>query len=149
MKSISSGFIIKNNKNEILLGKVLSHNSPNQYTVFKGKVEEGETLLEAAIRELHEEAGIDINSNHRLNKYVSNSPIFSYSMKKKEVVLFLLEDIEDVLTDFEFKCSSYWGGHNPEIDEYAWIPIEEMQDKVFNSQKSMANFLKDRFIKNK
>lgn len=145
MKIVSSGFIIQNNRGEILLGKVNSHHPPYQYTIFKGGQEDGETLLETAIRELKEETGIDLSSEHRLNRYISYEPVFSYHLKHKDVHLFFLEDVEDVLKDFNFECKSYWGDtDNPEIDEYKWVKIEDLNDYLFPSQRGLADFLKYR-----
>jgi 8-oxo-dGTP pyrophosphatase MutT (NUDIX family) len=146
MKTISSGFIIIDKNKNILLGKTRSNNDL-QWTVFKGRQEDGETLIQAAIRELYEETGIDLVNNHRLNRYVSGEPVFSYSMKYKDVYLYLLEDVESVLEDFNFECNSFWGDDNliPEIEEYKWVPIKDCNDYLLYSQQGVGEFLKEKY----
>jgi len=147
---VSSGFVIQNNSGEILLGRVNAHRPPYQYTIFKGGQEDGETLLDTAIRELSEETGIDLKSEHRLNRYISNEPIFSYQLRHKDVYLFFLDDVEDVLKDFKFECKSYWNDTgSPEIDEYKWVKIEDLNDYLFFSQQGLAKFLQARQKDNK
>jgi 8-oxo-dGTP pyrophosphatase MutT (NUDIX family) len=146
MKIVSSGFVILNRHGEILLGRVDSHSPPYQYTVFKGQQEENESLLDTAIRELKEETGINIASEHRLNRYISANPIFIYHLSKKDVYLFSLEDVEGVLDNFEFFCSSLWGNTNqPEISGYKWVKIEDLHDYVFPSQRGLASFLQKKY----
>lgn len=143
MKTVSSGFIVINRKGEILLGKVDNHPEPFQWTVFKGKQEEGETLIETAIRELKEETGIDIVSDDRLNKNISTNYVYDYRLKHKDVYIYTLEDVEGVLNDFQFNCSSYWGeDENPEISDYKWVDIDDLEDYLFPSQRGLADFLK-------
>ena len=73
MKIVSSGFVILNKREEVLLGRVDAHDPPYQYTVFKGQQEKGESLLDTAIRELQEESGIDVLTEHKLNRYISTN----------------------------------------------------------------------------
>ena len=105
-KITSAGFIVVSKTGRILLGKAESHSPPYCYTAFKGGVEAGEDLLQTAIRELKEESGIDINIEERLNRNISSSPVFNYSLKHKNVYLFMLNDITGFLDDFNFNCTS-------------------------------------------
>ena len=148
IKIVSSGFVIQNRQGEILLGRVDGHEPPYQYTIFKGGQEEGESLLDTAIRELKEETGIDIVTDHRLNRYISANPLFTYHMRSKDVHLFFLEDIEGALDNFEFHCDSYWGAsQQPEISAYRWVKIEDLHKCIFPSQRGLAKFLQDRLKK--
>jgi 8-oxo-dGTP pyrophosphatase MutT (NUDIX family) len=121
MKIVSSGFVIQNRNGEILLGR------------------------DTAIRELKEETGIDISSDHRLNRYISSNPIYTYHLRQKDVHLFFLEDVEGALDNFEFRCDSYWGDTSqPEIDGYKWVKIENLHEYLFPSQRGLAKFLQER-----
>ncbi len=147
MKVISSGFVVKNSKDEILLGRVDRHPKPYQWTIFKGQMEESETLLDTAMRELKEETGIDIVSDHNLNRKISSNYIFTYQLSHKDVYLFLLEDENGILDNFEFKCTSYFGDNNePEINDYKWVHIKNLADYIFPSQRGLAEFLNKKYF---
>lgn len=78
----SCGCIVLNDKNQVLL---IRHNA-GHWGLPKGHVEEGETEVETAIREVKEETNIDVkvNSNYRYS--------LSYSPKEdvmKDVIFFL------------------------------------------------------------
>ena len=142
-KITSAGFIVVSKIGKILLGKAESHNPPFCWTIFKGGTEAGENLLQTAIRELREESGIDINIEERLNRNISPNPVFDYSLKHKNVYLFMLNDITGFLDDFKFNCTSYWGVDNkPEILDYQWVTIDDMEDYIFPSQRGLVDYLK-------
>lgn len=138
-KKISTGFIILNNKNEILLGKT-NWNPINSWTAFKGAVEDGETNLQAAKRELKEESGIDL-----YNKTIQDQIYFSYDIKSKTIHLYLYKDIYNEIYLDNLKCSSFWTGENndehPEILDFGWFALEDAQTKVLLSQKGMISYL--------
>lgn len=140
-KVISSGFVVKSRDGRYLLGKADGHTEPYCWTVFKGQQENAETLIDTAIRELKEETGIDIIADHRLNKNISTNPIFSYSLRHKDVYLFMLNDSEGALTDFAFSCSSCWQGDKPEISDYKWLDLKDMRSLIFPSQRGLVDKL--------
>lgn len=140
-RAISSGFIIRGRDGRYLLGRATFENE-SAWTAFKGHVEEGETLIEAATRELKEETGIDVTLDERLCKSMSTNYVFQYSMKNKDVFLFFLDDKDGALDNVKFECNSFWGNGNPEILEYKWFELDEMQDILFPSQKGMVPFLR-------
>jgi len=142
VKVVSSGFIVKSRDGRFLLGKADGHEEPFCFTVFKGQQEGEETLMDTAIRELKEESGIDIIADHRLNRNISTNPIFSYSLRHKDVFLFLLTDVEGVLNDFKFSCSSYWRDDRLEIIDYKWFTIGEIWENIFPSQRGLIGKLK-------
>ena len=59
------GVVIINNNNEILLQKrsKLKKVNPNKWGICGGKIEFGETAIEAGIRETIEEIGVELNKN--------------------------------------------------------------------------------------
>lgn len=140
-KIISAGFAVLSKDNRILLGKTSKYNVNGSWTIFKGQQEEGEVLIETAIRELREESGIDVISDNRLNENTSSSPFFSFGINDKTVFVYLLQDKEGVLDNYKFKCSSYFGDSNPEISDYSWFSIEEALNKVYPSQRGLIEKL--------
>jgi len=141
-KVVSSGFVVRSKDKKYLMGKP-EYKGNQSWTVFKGQSEGNESLIETAIRELREETAIDINSDQRLQCNISTSPIHKYSMKNKDVYIFLLDDRLGALDGFEFKCDSYWGEEkNPEILDFKWFTADEMMAVVFHSQKGLVEVLK-------
>ena len=64
-------------------------------------------------------------------------------MKNKDVVLYLLNDTIGELNDKEFTCYSCWGAsRTPEICEYKWATLDEMEEMVFPSQKGLVEYLR-------
>ena len=84
----SCGCIVLNNKNQVLL----IHHNKGHWDFPKGHVEEGETEIKTAIREVKEETGIDVEVNEKY-RYTTK-----YSHKEgviKEVVFFLATNISN------------------------------------------------------
>jgi len=144
-RQISAGFIVRSKDGKFLIGKTTKYPKKQCWTIFKGQQEEGESLIETAVRELREEAGIDILRNETLQKSQSTSPFFTFPMKDKDVVLYLLNDDQGVLDDATLKCSSNWGAERtPEICDYKWASLEEMSELIFPSQRGLVEYLKER-----
>lgn len=140
---VSAGFVVRSQDGKYLIGKTTKFPKAQCWTVFKGQQEEGESLIATATRELREEAGIDILKNTKLQLSQSTSRFFSFTMKEKDVILFLLNDEHGVLNEHEFKCSSYWGpSKTPEICEYKWVSLDEMEENIFPSQRGLVEYLR-------
>lgn len=149
-KETSAGFIIRGKDGRYLLGKATKHADPFCWSVFKGSQENNEELINTAIRELKEETGIDIAVDERLNRNISTNYIYSYHLRHKDVYLFLLQDVEGALDNFNFKCSSFWGENNlPEIEDWQWFTLDEMDNNIFPSQRGVAEMLRKRFTQEK
>lgn len=143
MKSISCGFVVVGKDGRYLLGKAGEHEEPHCYTIFKGGLENGENYIDTAIRELKEESGIDVILDHRLNKNISTNPIYQYSLRHKDVFVFMLHDNEGVLKDFNFSCSSFYAENKLEIVDYKWVTLKEMRDCIFPSQRGLVEKLEN------
>ncbi len=125
---------------EILLGLKKRGFGEGRWNGFGGKVEEGETIEAAAIRELREEAGIESKAHKKvgvLNFSFENDP------KILEVHIFKVTDFEGSPVESEemkpqwFKFdeipfSQMWS------DDEQWVPLL-LSDKLFK-----GNFLFDR-----
>jgi len=148
---VSAGFIVRSRDGKYLLGKTTKYPKDECWTVFKGQQEQGESLIATATRELREESGIDILRSVDLQLSQSTSPFFSFAMKDKDVILYLLNDEKGILDQYaiggdktpRFRCSSYWGSSKtPEISDYRWCTIDEMQKIVFPSQRGVVECLR-------
>ena len=142
-KIISSGFIVQCKDRKFLLGKTSKKNDQYCWSIFKGGATGDESLIETAIRELKEESGIDIANDDRLNRNISTNPIYNYSIKEKNIYVFILVDREGALDDFNFFCNSYYGiSNDPEIIEYRKFELSEMHKYIFPSQRGLLEVLK-------
>ena len=148
---VSAGFIVRSKDGKYLVGKTTKYPKDQCWTVFKGQQERGESLIATATRELKEEAGIDILKSVDLQLSQSTSPYFSFAMKDKDVILYLLNDEKGVLDKYatsgdkgpRFKCSSYWGStRTPEISDYKWCTLNEMEKLVFPSQRGVVECMR-------
>jgi len=140
---VSAGFIVRSKDGKYLIGKTTKYPKDQCWTVFKGQQEEGESILGAATRELREESGIDILRSVELQYSQSTSPFYTFALKDKDVVLYLLNDENGELDGVELKCSSYWGSsRTPEICEYKWCDLDEMEKLVFPSQRGLVDYLR-------
>ena len=103
----SCGCIVLNSKHQVLL----VHHNAGHWGLPKGHVEEGETEIETAKREVKEETNIDVevNSNYRYS--------MNYSPEKgimKEVVFFLARSISDNLKE-----------QIEEVQEVKWFDFDD------------------------
>ncbi len=139
---ISAGLLIIFG-NKVLLAKP-SKGTKNMWGIPKGKVEDGEQLIEAAIRETKEEIGIDIP----LNKIIKDAYTISYRNKKtrkqyKKVIYYVCEVSE--LSELGLETEKIPKGQlQPrEISKARFFTVEEAEDKIFWRQKEILNFIKE------
>jgi len=115
------------NKDDKLLICHPTHHAPNFFSIPKGKLEDGESFLEAAIRETYEETNIDLNLD--IVEIFHYLGMDTYRSKKKILVSFVLFEkefgslIPFNLSDVELKCESMVDSPRPfpENDEFRWV----------------------------
>lgn len=146
MKLVSSGFLIESN-GLFLLGHTTQ---PNSYvfnendaiwTIPKGIVNAGETDINAAIREVHEETNIYIPDYYD----VSNYPVYMTIVTHyKTIKVYHLLDTESKLSNIQCKCTSLIENKNmphmnglPELDRFMWANKHQCNKLVFNSLKAL------------
>ena len=120
----SCGCIVMNENNEILL----VHHNKGHWGFPKGHMEEGETEIETAVREVKEETNIDVevNENYRYTEYYSPEENIM-----KEVVYFLASN-----------KSNTKEAQQEEVSEVKWFPFEEaMQTITFEDSKEILKQL--------
>jgi len=126
MKELSAGVIIKNSKDQIL--GCAPYGKSGVFDIPKGHVEENENFANAAVREVLEETGIELNSVSDIKPLGK----FHYN-KYKDLVLFYHEGDYDTN---KMKCTSYfelYGKNVPEMIGYKWIDIEDIQKYFYKS----------------
>ena len=126
----------------IKMGKLLICKASGNYggwSIPKGMAEDGESPIEAAVRELLEETGIDVN-NLQISLIVELDPVM-YKTRKKILKPFLYI-IEDDLSDFDLKCISLVDGKYPEISDYKLVNLENAEKVLHESQASKIEEIK-------
>lgn len=118
MKQTSAGVLITNSYNQIL--GCIAYGKNGICDIPKGRIEEGESPLCAAIRETKEETGLDLS-----DEKIEEIGFFPYN-KEKDLYLFSYKcDIDDLS---KLKCTSYYeynGSFYPEMIGFKWININE------------------------
>ena len=116
--SMSTFIWIVNDKDELLIQlRASTEDKPNTYGITGGAVNKGETSLEASIRELKEELGLDVNKEQLI--YVASErrkkKFFEYYMLKLDI------DINNFVLQKE------------EVEEVKWISIEDYEKNISNA----------------
>ena len=125
MKVISAGVIIINHDNEVLLGHP-THQRWQNWNIPKGRVEDDETLQEAALREAFEETSLKYSFEDLRNHY----HIPNYT-KEKELHLYVINDSPKLSN---IKCISYVNGDKsfPEFDKFAFVGKDKLEKYIQN-----------------
>jgi len=128
----TAGIFLLNGQNEILL--VHPTNARwNTWSIPKGLPDEGETILEAAKRELFEETNVDINKLQLVYLYDKIKPVL-YASKKKTLCPIFCKVVKDLDT-LELKCNSLVEGANfYENDKIEWVGYERALTLIHESQ---------------
>ena len=86
------------------------------YSMPKGHVENGETEVQTAAREIKEETNLDVNIDTGFRKTITFSP---YENCLKDVVFFVAEYVGGDMTNQE--C---------EVSQLMWLPVNEAVDII-------------------
>ena len=136
MKEKSCGAIVYKKENDELKF-LLVHQSNGHYSFPKGHVEENETEVETAIREIKEETNIDveIDTNFRC--------VITYLVESKNV---MKDSVYFVATPITFDLKEQAG----EISECGWYNYDEVMDKLeFDNIKEVFVKAYEYIIQNK
>ena len=146
MRKTAGVFLVKND-GTILVGHPTNHKK-DFFSIPKGGVDEGEELIEAAIRETYEEANVDVADfivMHTLNPrtHKNNKKIFHpYVLLEKENPY--------IFDDFEIKCNSNVPvneGGFPEMDAFKWLTFDEARTYLHQSQVDCIDEIEKLFNK--
>lgn len=129
MTAISCGTIIRDSQGKILIG----HMTNQKYWDFpKGKMEDGETELAAAIRETKEESNIDLVPS-AMKLLSSNEPY----RRGKRLTLFTYN--VDSFDDYDIFCASKVEGTDfTEFDKFLMVDSSELEKYL---SPAMYNYL--------
>lgn len=134
---IASGLFIVRSDGKLLVAHPTNHDE-DFWSIPKGKVEDEETLLEAALRETYEETNLDLKDSLDFNIYPLDRCMYKH--KKKVLYPFLfLEKKESELnwSKLRLKCNSNVPkerGGFPEMDDYKWVSLLEAKKLLHDTQ---------------
>lgn len=125
------GACIKSSNNELLMVQEANNDVKGLLNFPMGKLDEGETVFEGAVREVKEESGFDV-------KLKSILSIQSYESEKGGNIIKITFNAEIVSGEIKFDRN--------EIMDVRWISIDElekMSNKELRSYNSSIDIIKD------
>lgn len=147
MKPIAAGFLIRSANDLYLLGHVTQPDSyvfnptDRLWTVPKGVINEGERLIDCAIRETKEETGLDLPALFSPFDY-STPPKYVITTKHKINHIFEFGDTYGTLLNRTIKCESLIENKRfpqmngkPEIDMFIWANRQQAFQIIQDSLK--------------
>jgi len=136
MKTKESAGLLIIYDNKILLGHPTNSKWYNSYSIPKGGIDEGETPLDAAIRETKEEVGITVPKNLIDKKQMSI--VYKTSSYKKTLYYFIVKinDLKQLgLSDLKIPKSDL---QLKEIDWAGFIGYKEAMKRVSKHQRELV-----------
>ena len=133
--ALSAGLVVIQD-NKILLAHPTGSPWKNSYSIPKGHVETGETILEAALREAREEVGMDTDNLEIENKSEDN--FIDYTDKKGRVykrVYYFIAKPKTPIDKKSFKLQK------KEVDWAGFLTKEEADGKIFKRFLPLLDYL--------
>ncbi|MHC0551925.1 NUDIX hydrolase [Salinicoccus sp. CNSTN-B1] len=129
---LATGAFVRNSNDEILLVKTYNRS----WQIPGGQVENGEDLVEAVIREVKEESGIDISVNTIVGMY-SNTGTYTWDDGKTSVPTKLMVDFDCLAIGGEIRTSE-------ETSEVKWVDASYINNFIesLSLRKRYENFCK-------
>lgn len=142
MVSISAGILIIY-KNKVLLCHPTTLPWRNSFSMPKGGVDEGETLIEAALRETREEVGIYLTVDQISNiddpievLYINKTGVL---FKKVFVFIVKIKSLSEIDSTTEILDKSRL--QPSEVDWAGFMTRDEAMDKIFHRFKDLLNLI--------
>ena len=129
----SAGLLIIQN-NKMLLAHPTKAPWYGTYTIPKGKVEEGESYIYAAIRETKEEVGIDIDTDDIVKEIKTIDYIDAKGKIYKKVHYFIVHPKEEIKID-KSKLDKH------EVNWAGFVDKDDAMDRIFWRFQEMLNYL--------
>lgn len=131
-REFSAGGVVFRQEPEGILWLVIKPKGNNKWRLPKGWIERKESSVQAAQREVREEAGIEAEI---LNKVGSEKYFFVEGGEKifKTVVFYLMRYLQEAQSGFGW-----------ETEEVAWLPFEEAKEKLaFEKEREILEKAKE------
>lgn len=140
-KVVSAGIILTDGES-FLIGHVTR---ASFWSIPKGKINQDESAIDAAIREFWEEANIHIDKN--ILKYLGK---YNYTKEKDLELFYCIVDFNDY-SECVLKCNSFVNNDPtyPEIDKYKIIKFTEMDKYLNYNQSRLINEIKSKIFNDK
>lgn len=136
VKTIAAGIFIIRADKKLLVCHPTNHKA-DFWSIPKGKADEGETMLETALRETFEETNIDLKTMNGFRVYELESVVYGHN--KKMIFPFIYHEPSPIVDwdGVEIKCNSNVHperGGFPEMDDYKWVTLEEARPLLHDTQ---------------
>ena len=136
----SSGLVLVYDR-KVLLLHTTGRNDSHSYGIPKGGLEDGETNIQAAIRETYEECGIKV-PERLINKTEYKFVVTSRKYKYNKTVTYFIVELDDLsqigLKDVEVPKSQL---QLKEVDIAGFFNYKECMDKIMRSQSPVITTL--------
>lgn len=128
---ITCGFFIINSDDKMLIVHP-TNSSHTTWSIPKGRLDKGETEIEAAYREVKEETNID------LKKYVGR--VIPLGKKKykhgRKILSGFVFEYDGQIKD-QLKCQSFVSERFPEVDGYKWVTFTKAFELIHHTQQEL------------
>ncbi len=116
-------------------------NRDRSWSIVKGEAEEGEDLLQAALREFKEETGLDVGIGHK-----PLIPLGEVKTSGKKIVAWAVNtdlptNIHSNTFEIEWPPKSGRIAAFPEADRAEWMSVEEAKRRIVTSQREFIERL--------
>ena len=119
------------------MGRVLCVRAYSNWDFPKGEVEEGEILVQTAIRETEEETTLQHGADYILTGASAPPVTYGSGIKKKTAYYYMGMRMSQ--KEPHLPVSEELG--KPENDEYRWVPTEELQDLLPGRLKGVGEYV--------
>ena len=119
----------KDGQDEVLVGLRDKNPKKQKWALPGGHVDDGETLAQAAIREIKEETGIELKEQDLIFVERHKRKVGGNEKERIDIVFYA-----QVPEDVDFKAAS-------DVDELHWRKTDDLSDLVFNHDKSIKKAL--------
>lgn len=138
---ISAGLILTDGYH-LLIGHVTGQ---THWDIPKGGIEPGEMPIDACIREVKEETGLDIDASRLIDMGE-----FDYMPTKKLHLFLMLVDTDELPDINSMKCTHTFidccGDEIPEMDDYWYLCFHKARDYCTKNMRRVLNYIDENFV---